>query len=347
MKTPNRRQEHLTPPLLDIRDLRVELQLSRKTSAAVLDGVSLSVGQGQAVGIVGESGSGKSVLALSLLGLLPGAMKLTGGEILYKERHPLHRLKEKNIRPFRGRDIAMIFQDPLSSLNNGLTIGIQATEMLRLHLGLSREEAEERAIALFRRVGLPRPEALLKEYPHQLSGGMRQRIMIAIALSCHPGLLIADEPTTALDVTIQAQILDLLRQIREENDTAIMLVSHDLGVIADVCERIAVMYAGQIVEEGPTETLLSEPRHPYTIGLLQSIPTPSMKRQKLFSIPGTVPALSERQTAGCLFASRCSYAESRCFAERPSLYASSSRHAARCFLLEREGGIRHADAVGG
>ncbi|GGG63645.1 ABC transporter ATP-binding protein [Paenibacillus radicis (ex Gao et al. 2016)] len=330
-------------PLLDIRDLRLELQRTRKESVAVLDGVSLSVGKGETVGIVGESGCGKSVLSLSILGLQPNAMRITGGEMWYKEEHPLHGLKEHEIRRYRGSEIAMVFQDPMSSLNNGLTVGAQVTEMFRLHSRCSRAEAKERAIALFRRVGLARPEALLKEYPHQLSGGMRQRIMIAIAISCNPGLLIADEPTTALDVTIQAQILDLMRQIREENDTAIMLISHDLGVIADMCDRIAVMYAGQIVEEGPTAAIFEDPRHPYTIGLLQSIPAPSKKREKLFSIPGTVPGLAERQSLGCRFAPRCGLATKHCYTEAPLLFGASAGHAARCWLLAERGG--QTDAV--
>ncbi|MGG1600184.1 ABC transporter ATP-binding protein [Paenibacillus naphthalenovorans] len=209
-------------PLLEIRNLRVELNQARgKGRLSVLDGVSLSVSKGEIVGIVGESGCGKSVLSLSVLGLLPNAMQMTEGEIWYKGKHPLHQLRDKELRGFRGKELSMVFQDPMSSLNDGLTVGTQVIETLRLHLGCSRKEAVERTVRLFRKVGLSRPEALLSEYPHQLSGGMRQRIMIAMAVSCNPGLLIADEPTTALDVTIQAQILDLMKKIREEDGTSI------------------------------------------------------------------------------------------------------------------------------
>ncbi|MUT67615.1 ABC transporter ATP-binding protein [Paenibacillus sp. NEAU-GSW1] len=346
MKAYHRSSESKTKPkqLLEIRGLHLELQRSRKESIPVLEGIDLSIAQGETVGIVGESGCGKSVLSLSVLGLLPDAMRVKSGEIVYKEEYPLHKLGEKKVRRFRGSEIAMVFQDPMSSLNNGLTIGAQVTEMLRLHLGLSRAEANERAIGLFRKVGLSRPEALLKEYPHQLSGGMRQRIMIAIAISCNPGLLIADEPTTALDVTIQAQILDLLRQISEENDTSILLISHDLGVIAEMSDRIAVMYAGQIVEIGEKDEIFNDPRHPYTIGLLQSIPTPAKKTEKLFSIPGTVPGLAERHSNGCRFAQRCSFATQRCQSESPVLLDASPGHTARCFLLEegKKGALANA-----
>ncbi|AJY75933.1 ABC transporter ATP-binding protein [Paenibacillus beijingensis] len=328
-------------PLLDIRNLQLELQRTRGADVAVLDRVSLTVGRGETVGIVGESGCGKSVLSLSVLGLLPSAMRISGGEIWYEGRHPLHRMTDRDIRAFRGNEIAMIFQDPMSSLNNGLTVGYQVTEALRLHLRYSRREAKEHAVRLFRKVGLPRPESLLHEYPHQLSGGMRQRVMIAIAIACNPGLLIADEPTTALDVTIQAQILDLMRQIREEDGTSILLISHDFGVIADMCDRILVMYAGQIVEEGTARDLFDRPLHPYTIGLLQSIPTPAKKNRPLHSIEGTVPALHERGT-GCHFASRCAHATERCRTEQPELVFDRDGHAARCFLVAAEGGNRHA-----
>lgn len=345
------------PPLLDIRDLRVELTTARGRWP-VLEGINLRVEPGETVGIVGESGCGKSVLSLSLLGLLPPAMRISEGEIRY-EAGLLPREGEEAFRRIRGREIAMIFQDPMSSLNPALTIGEQATEMTRLHLKLTKREAREHAVSLFRKVGLPRPEALLKEYPHQLSGGMLQRVMIAVALSCAPKLLIADEPTTALDVTIQAQILELLKTIREEDGTAILLVSHDLGVIADMCDRIAVMYAGQVVEEGTAEELFDSPRHPYTQGLLQAVPTPAKKREKLLSIPGTVPALHERG-AGCRFHSRCAYATEQCLLSAPPVVrvsgagggaglgtgagamALTGAHAVRCWLAAEEGGLPHA-----
>ncbi|NTZ18648.1 ABC transporter ATP-binding protein [Paenibacillus sp. JMULE4] len=330
-------------PLLEIRNLRVELNQARgKGRLSVLDGVSLSVSKGEIVGIVGESGCGKSVLSLSVLGLLPNAMQMTEGEIWYKGKHPLHQLRDKELRGFRGKELSMVFQDPMSSLNDGLTVGTQVIETLRLHLGCSRKEAVERTVRLFRKVGLSRPEALLSEYPHQLSGGMRQRIMIAMAVSCNPGLLIADEPTTALDVTIQAQILDLMKKIREEDGTSIILISHDLGLVADMCDRIAVMYAGNIVEEGTVDDIFERPRHPYTIGLLHSIPTPAKKQKALYSIPGTVPALQDRGT-GCRFAPRCAYATERCTAEAPAFLSIDEAHRARCILAAGEG--VKADAV--
>ncbi|ALS26595.1 peptide ABC transporter ATP-binding protein [Paenibacillus sp. 32O-W] len=334
------RQSAESDPILDISGLRVELQSSRRSAVNVLEDVSLRIGKGEIVGVVGESGCGKSVLSLSVLGLLPPAMRIGAGEIWYKGELPLHRFDNRRMRSIRGKDISMIFQDPMSSLNHGLTVGRQVMESLRLHLGLSGREARERAALLLRRVGLPRPEKLLDEYPYQLSGGMRQRVMIAMAISCSPGLLIADEPTTALDVTIQAQILDLMRRIRQDDGTAILLVSHDLGMMADMCDRIVVMYAGKVVEEGRTEDLFDRPRHPYTIGLLNSIPTPAKKGRPLYSIPGTVPALHERGS-GCRFASRCRDATDRCRRETPSLVRTGDRHAAACFLIEEV----QADAV--
>ncbi len=327
-------------PLLDIRDLHVELVPSRRKGAAlpVLGGISLAVYPGEVIGIVGESGCGKSALASSVVGLLPRAMRIGQGEIWYQSA-PVHRLGREETRRLRGKEIAMVFQDPMTSLNPALTVGEQLAEMLWLHLGMTRREAKARSAELLRNVGLPRPEALLSEYPHRLSGGMRQRVMIAMALSCRPQLLIADEPTTALDVTIQAQILELLKRISAEERTAIMLVSHDLGVIADMCDRIAVMYAGQIVEEGPVEDIFDAPRHPYTIGLLNSIP--STAKERLYSIPGTVPALHER-SGGCRFYSRCPQASDRCLAEPPRLTDLNGRHAVRCLLAVPEGGASHA-----
>ncbi|ACX65362.1 ABC transporter ATP-binding protein [Paenibacillus sp. Y412MC10] len=319
--------------VLDIRNLRIELQTSRRTAVNVLEDVSLQIRKGEIVGVVGESGCGKSILSLSVLGLLPPAMRISGGELWYKDKLPLHAYDNRRLQRVRGKEISMVFQDPMSSLNHGLTVGYQVTESLRLHLGCSKSEARERAIMLFRKVGLPRPEKLLHEYPYQLSGGMRQRVMIAIAISCNPGLLIADEPTTALDVTIQAQILDLMRRIREDDGTAILLISHDLGMIADMCDRIIVMYAGKVVEHGTASEIFDHPRHPYTIGLLNSIPTPAKKGNRLYSIPGTVPALHERG-AGCRFASRCEYAADRCRQEQPPLIQVGKQHTAACFLLE-------------
>ncbi|MFB9328083.1 ABC transporter ATP-binding protein [Paenibacillus aurantiacus] len=326
--------------LLEIRDVNVTLSSRGKPALSVLDGVSLSVGKGEIVGVVGESGCGKSVLSLSVLGLLPAALRLSGGEIEYAGTHRLDRMSQDELRRFRGKEAAMIFQDPMSSLNPGLTIGPQLTEMIRLHLSSSRKEARERAAQLLHKVGLPRPESLLREYPHRLSGGMRQRVMIAMAMSCRPGLLIADEPTTALDVTTQAQIMTLMRGIRDEDGTSVLLISHDLGVIADMSDRIAVMYAGQIVEQGSARDIFDRPAHPYTIGLLSAIPSPSKKREKLFAIPGAVPALHERGQ-GCRFAPRCRAAEDRCYASAPPLVRVQGEHLARCFLVEEKGANAH------
>lgn len=320
--------------VLDIRDLNIQLK-SRGKSLPVLDGLSLSVREGETLGIVGESGCGKSILSLAVLGLLPKAMSIASGEIWYDGNRPLHLMPPKELRRIRGREVAMVFQDPMSSLNTGLTVGYQVMEGLRLHLGLSRREAEAEAVELFRRVGLSRPEKLLKEYPHQLSGGMRQRVMIAMAISCNPGLLIADEPTTALDVTIQAQILEVMRQIRDQDKKAIMLISHDLGMIAEMCDRIAVMYAGRIVEEGTVADIFERPQHPYTAGLLNARPTPAHKGQRLYAIPGSVPALHERG-GGCHFASRCEHAMEQCRMESPRLAPVLDGHQVSCFLTQEE-----------
>ena len=328
-------------PVLEIRDLRLELQAGSRRALPVLDGVSLRVGKGEIVGIVGESGSGKSVLSLAVLGLLPPAIRIAGGEILNKDGQFLNRLGENRLRRIRGKEIAMIFQDPMSSLNPGLTVGRQVAEVIRLHEACSRREAEERTVAMFRKVGLPRPESLLREYPHRLSGGMRQRVMIAMAASCRPELLIADEPTTALDVTIQAQILQLMKKLREEDGTSVLLISHDLGLVSGICDRIAVMYAGRIVEQGTAAEVLRRPGHPYTAGLLASIPLPSKKGSKLTPIAGSVPALHERG-AGCTFASRCGYATERCRREAPAYHRAGDSHIAACHLVAEEGGSAHA-----
>ncbi|MBH5316974.1 ABC transporter ATP-binding protein [Paenibacillus sp. GSMTC-2017] len=326
-------------PLLDIRNLHVEVKSSRPR-LSVLDGISLSIYPGDVVGIVGESGCGKSALSLSVLGLLPSALKVSRGEVEYKSQL-LDPSSKDELRKIRGKEIAMIFQDSMTSLNPTLPIGKQIIEMLTYHLKMSRKQAKEHAVQLLHKVGLPHPEALMKDYPHQLSGGMRQRVMIAIAISCNPGLLIADEPTTALDVTIQAQILDVLKQIRQQFGTTIMLVSHDLGVISEVCNRVAVMYAGQIVEEGTVEEIFDHPQHPYTLALLDSIPTPAKKNERLFSIAGTVPALHERG-AGCRFSSRCEHAAKQCFVHSPPRIEINKMHAVSCFLAVEEGALAYA-----
>jgi len=326
-------------PLLDIRNLSVKVKSSH-AQLSVLEGISLAIFPGDVMGIVGESGCGKSALSLSIVGLLPKVMHVSEGEIRYHSE-PIHSANKEQLRRIRGKEIAMIFQDPMSSLNPTLTIGAQIIEMLRLHLKLPRKRALAYAEELLSKVGLSRPETLMKQFPHQLSGGMKQRVMIAMAISCNPGLLIADEPTTALDVTIQAQILDVMKQISEEFGTTILLVSHDLGVISEVCNRVAVMYAGQVVEEGAVEEIFDHPKHPYTLTLLDSIPTPAKKNKRLFSIPGTVPALHERGD-GCRFSSRCAYAAARCFAEAPPAVQLSKQHAVSCFLAVEEGVFANA-----
>lgn len=329
---------HEHEELLRISDLDISLKNSKR-NLKVINGVSLTIHAGEALGLVGESGSGKSALALSIVGLLPNSMVVSGGRITYRSQ-PLHEKKRDEIRRLRGKEISMIFQDPMTSLNPSLTVGEQIMEMFAFHLGMNRKEAKQQAVHIMKKVGLSRPEDLLKEYPHRLSGGMRQRVMIAIALACHPKLLIADEPTTALDVTIQAQILQLMEEVKKEG-TALLFISHDMGVIAEICDRVAVMYAGQIVEEGTVQQIFASPQHPYTIGLLNSIPTPNRKNKRLYSIRGTVPAISDRG-AGCPFHSRCDHAMDVCFSHDPEFIQTNERQLVRCFLVKNKGGDVHA-----
>jgi len=318
-------------PLLDIDRLQVAFQ-TPKGAFPVLDGVSIRMNRSEVVGVVGESGCGKSVTSLAAMGLLPSNGRITGGDIQFGGRS-LTAMKAEERRRLRGKEMAMVFQDPMTSLNPVLTIGEQMTETICLHLRMPRREALIRAADGLAQVGLSRTQTLLAEYPHQLSGGMRQRVMIAMALACDPKLLIADEPTTALDVTIQAQILDLLRGINEQRGTAVLLISHDLGVIAEMCDRVVVMYAGQVVEEAGVADLYRSPRHPYTIGLMESLPRPDKKGKPLYAIPGRVPSIHERGS-GCPYASRCEHAMDRCAVERPALAAvyGGDGHAVRCFL---------------
>jgi peptide/nickel transport system ATP-binding protein len=318
--------------LLEIRGLETHFYQDGRVIPAV-DGVTLHVNKGETLGIVGESGCGKSVTSLSIMRLLPktGA-KVAHGEILYKGRDLLT-LSEDQMRSIRGKEIAMIFQEPMTSLNPVYTIGQQLSEMSRLHLGHTKEQARAHALKMLKRVQIPRPEKILDEYPHQLSGGMRQRVMIAMAMSCDPELLIADEPTTALDVTIQAQILDLMRELREKQGTSILLITHDLGVVAEMCDRVIVMYAGQVVEQADVVTLFERPAHPYTQGLLRSIPKVDEDRERLDSIPGNVP-LPGTIRQGCRFASRCPHATQRCTAEAPPLFDLGQGQFSRCWLAE-------------
>ncbi|MFC4355680.1 ABC transporter ATP-binding protein [Chryseomicrobium palamuruense] len=315
------------------------LQTSFFTDDGVIpsvDFVDFEVREGEILGIVGESGSGKSVTSLSIMGLIPSPPgKITSGEILYQGKDII-KFSEKQMRQIRGNDIAMIFQEPMTSLNPLFTIGSQMMEAVLLHKkDWSKKQAKARSIEMLKLVGLPRAEELMNDYPHQLSGGMRQRVMIAMALVCDPKVLIADEPTTALDVTIQAQILKLMKDLNTRLNTAIILITHDLGVVAETCERVVVMYAGKVVEEGPVETIFTNPQHPYTKGLLASVPDMRYKKQSLYSIPGNVPKPGSIKE-GCRFAARCESVFGRCTQESPPLYQTAAHHKTRCFLYDTE-----------
>ena len=321
-----------TPELL-VKNLKVSFAASKKELIAVR-GISYQLNQGEILALVGESGCGKTVSALSILRLIqepPG--KIVSGEILFAGKDLL-KLKKKELQDLRGKDIAMIFQDPMTSLNPVLTIGEQIIETLLRHTSLSRKKAREKSFRLLEQVEIPSPKQKLDQYPHQLSGGMRQRVMIAMALSCSPRILIADEPTTALDVLIQAQILSLLKKIKNDTQMSILLITHDLGVVAEVAERVMVMYAGEIVESGSVYDLFRSPLHPYTIGLMESIPTLESTQQKLSKlkeISGTVPSLSQ-VPFGCPFHPRCSEAETRCKTDKPKLKKISQTHSVSCWL---------------
>ena len=315
--------------LLEVRGLKTYFYTDDGVVPAV-DGVDFSLGKGETLGIVGESGCGKSVTSLSIMRLIPDPPgKIVDGEILFDGSNLLEK-SEAEMRSIRGNDISMIFQEPMTSLNPVFTIGDQIMEAIILHQRLSKAEARERAIEMLRLVGIPVPERRIDEYPHQLSGGMRQRVMIAMALSCNPKLLIADEPTTALDVTIQAQILDLMRKLRDEFGTAIMLITHDLGVVAELAERVVVMYAGKIVEEADVVPLFGEPLHPYTVGLLGSIPKLTEQQERLQVIEGVVPNPAF-MPKGCRFHPRCKEAREICKVEEPELMELSPGHHVACW----------------
>ncbi|MCR8632878.1 ABC transporter ATP-binding protein [Paenibacillus radicis (ex Xue et al. 2023)] len=318
--------------LLEIKGLRTEFLSGRQVIPAV-DGVDITIKKGEVLGIVGESGCGKSVTSLTLMRLLPrkGA-RIAEGKILYKG-NDLLQLSKNEMRQVRGNEIAMIFQEPMTSLNPVYTIGKQLCEIVMLHRNYTKKRATEHAIEMLRKVSIPRPEKIIDEYPHQLSGGMRQRVMIAMAMSCEPDLLIADEPTTALDVTIQAQILNLMKELCNQQGTSIMLITHDLGVVAEMCQRVVVMYAGQVVEQADVYTLFENPLHPYTQGLLKSVPKVDVDQDRLDSIPGTVP-LPGTIKQGCRFASRCSFREARCLTDAPPLFELHEGQQCRCWLYE-------------
>jgi oligopeptide transport system ATP-binding protein len=326
-------------PLLDIKDLKTEFVLSRGAVHAV-NGVNLSLGEGEVLGIVGESGSGKSVTALSIMRLIDTPGRIVGGQVLLHDEQgttDLLKLSPDQMEHIRGNKISMIFQDPMTSLNPVLTIGYQLIEPLKLHRGMSEEKAKKAAIQLLDRVGIPQARSRINDYPHQFSGGMRQRVMVAMALACRPRLLIADEPTTALDVTIQAQIVDLINELKDEIQTAVIIITHDLGVIAAMADQVAVMYAGHVVENAAVETIFRTPQHPYTQALVGAIPRLRHWPERLTTIEGAPPSLTMTIT-GCPFAPRCPLCEPKCEAENPPLLPFEAGHTAACWVTHREAG---------
>lgn len=338
----------MSEKLLDVKELYTSFY-THLGEVQAIRGVSFHLDKGEALGIVGESGSGKSVTSLSVMKLLQHPGKVKSGQIMFKGEDLVPK-SNKEMMSIRGDQIAMIFQDPMTSLNPVYTIGNQIMEAVIKHQGLSKTDARAKAIEMLTLVGIPSPDQRVDNFPHEFSGGMRQRAMIAIALSCQPDLLIADEPTTALDVTIQAQILELLKELKDKVNTAIILITHDLGVVADVCSRIVVMYGGLIMEEGSAEDVFYNPTHPYTMGLIKSIPRLDLnEKHRLIPIPGTPPDLLNPPT-GCPFATRCPYAMQVCVKEAPKFYATNEGHRAACWLLDPEapavettGGVKRGD----
>ena len=321
--------------LLEIEGLKTYFHTDEGVAKAV-DGVSYAIRPGETLGVVGESGSGKSVTALSILQLLPMPPgRFEGGSIRFRGEE-LIGAEEARLREIRGNDIAMIFQEPMTALNPVFTVGNQIGETVKLHQGLDDEAARARAIEMLTKVGIPAPEKRVDEYPHQLSGGMRQRVMIAMAMACDPALLIADEPTTALDVTIQAQILDLIKELQEEAGMSVLLITHDLGVVAETAHHVAVMYGGRVVEFGPAKEIFEAPQHPYTVGLLQSLPDLAVPGERLVTIPGIVPSAT-RFPSGCRFRTRCPLATDACAAEVPALVPveEGAQHAVACHHVDQ------------
>jgi len=331
-------------PLLRVHDLRTYFHVGGAVARAV-DGVSFDIRAGETVGMVGESGCGKSVTALSLLRLVDPPGRIESGSRIEFEGRDLLALDEEGIRQIRGNRIAMVFQEPMTALNPVFTIGDQVAEVARVHSNASRKAAWERAIEMLNLVGIPDPRDRAKSYPHQLSGGMRQRVLIAMALVMNPSLLIADEPTTALDVTIQAQILELIGDLQQRLGLAVLLITHDLGVVAEVTSRVLVMYGGQIVERAPVRELFRDPRHPYTRGLLEAMPRLGRQRDRLAVIPGTVPPPT-RWPSGCRFRDRCPFAWHRCVDEAPPEYPVAAEHSARCHLVDDPSRMKVASAAG-
>jgi len=322
----------MTGPLLQVEDLRVQIA-SRRGIVRAVDGVSLDVAAGEAVGLVGESGSGKSMSLRAILGVLPPEAAVTSGQVML-DGVDLLQLPKAQLNKIRGTKISMIFQEPMSALNPVMRVGHQIAEGPQVHLGMNRAQSAERAIELMRRVGIPDPERRFRSYPHEFSGGMRQRVMIAIALACEPELILCDEPTTALDVTIQDQILRLLARLCRESGTSLVFVTHDLPVVAQVCQRIAVMYAGQIVERGSVQEVLSKPCHPYTLGLVRSAPDVDHVRSSLVPIPGSPPSLVH-PPSGCRFHPRCKFAEEDCVTTEPRLRLIDAERSTACLHFER------------
>ncbi len=324
----------MTTPLLAVEDLRVRFAGDRGRETLAVDGVGFEIHAGRTLGIVGESGCGKSVTSLAVMGLLPKPSARVSGSVRF-EGVELLSMADRDLRDLRGDRLAMIFQEPMTSLNPSYTIGDQIAEAVMRHRGADRRKARDHAIEMLRRVRIPSPERRVDDYPHRLSGGMRQRAMIAMALACDPKLLIADEPTTALDVTIQAQILDLMRALRRESGAAIVLVTHDLGVVAEVADDVLVMYAGQVVERAPVAEIFARPQHPYTVGLLGSLPRMDRRQDRLAAIEGQVPNMSAPQT-GCRFADRCPFAIAACRHDVPPLAAAGPGHLTRCLRAPLE-----------
>ncbi len=323
----------MSADLLHIKDLHLEFKVGR-SYLRVLHGINLAVNPGEIFGIVGETGCGKTVTGLSVLQLLPQSAHIPEGEIVFNGQNLLE-LSPPEMRKIRGGEIAMIFQDPSSSLNPVFTVGSQLTRIVKEHFNLSKDQIQAQVQAMLTAVGLPDVPRVLKSYPHQLSGGMQQRVMIALALACKPRLLIADEPTTALDVTIQAQILEVLRGLRAEFDIAVILITHNLGVVAKTCDRLAVLYAGRVVETGLVRDIFDNPQHPYTRGLMRAIPRPSQRGLKMEAIAGNVPD-HPGQIPGCSFAPRCEFALERCQTENPTLFPVTSDHLSACFLTTHD-----------
>ena len=315
--------------ILTIRDLKVAFQVKGK-SAYALDGIDIDIPKGKIVGIVGESGCGKSMTAMSIMGLIKKPGKIVGGSIDFCGKD-LTKTGVKDYAKIRGKEISMIFQEPMTSLNPVVKVGKQVMESIILHENLSKDEAKKRVIDIFNEVGIPEAEKRFNSYPHELSGGLRQRVMIGMAMICKPKLLIADEPTTALDVTIEAQILKLMKKLCEDNGTSIIMITHNIGVVAEICDYVYVMYAGRVVESADTKTIFTETSHPYTSGLLKSIPTIGKKQSRLYTIKGNVPNILNLPK-GCRFGDRCDCAENICYYDRPENEFISQNHMVSCFL---------------